>query len=109
MMDKVERLINILLDNTARENERDDAAMDLGMFNDDRALAALLQVASNPHENKMILDSCGVSIGEILIKKEQYDLAVLDQLAPIAKEAAYFFIEEAKSEWPLPVIPPHLE
>ena len=51
MFDKVDFHVNILLDVRAREDERDDAAMDLGQFNDDRVLTALLQIASNPNEH----------------------------------------------------------
>lgn len=100
MTDRVDLLINVLLDSAAREDERDDAAMDLGKFNDNRALKALLKVASNPNECETILDSCGESIGEILVKQEKYDFALLNKLAPTAKDAAYSFIKAAKPEWP---------
>lgn len=47
-MDKVDLLVDILLDETASVSERDDAAMDLGKFNDDRALNGLLKIALDP-------------------------------------------------------------
>jgi HEAT repeat protein len=99
MPDKVDQLINILFSKTAREDERDDAAMDLGSFNDERALAALMRIASNLDEDEMILDSCGESIGEILIKREKFDSSAIETLAPIAKSAAYSFIKGMKPEW----------
>ena len=99
MSDKVEGLIDVLIDNTARPDERDDAAMDLGRFNDDRALNALLRVGSNPNEDEMILDSCGDSIGEILVKKGKYDPTFINNLAPVARSALYSFIKEARPEW----------
>jgi HEAT repeat protein len=99
MLDKVDRLINVLFDNTAREDQRDDAAMDLGKFDDERALVALLRIASNPNEDETILDSCGTSIGEILTKKEKHNLSLLNNLAPCAKNSAYSFIKEVQPEW----------
>jgi hypothetical protein len=99
MTDKIDALIHTLLDPTARDDERDDAAMDLGRFSDDRALTVLLQVASNPDEDRMILDSCGESIAEILLKKDECKKEMLDSLAPIAKEAARSFLKIAKPEW----------
>ncbi len=99
MTDEVILLVNVLLDEAAREDERDDAAMDLGKFNDQRALTALLKVASNPNENEMILDSCGESIGNILVKREKQEMVVLDFLTPIAKDSAYFFIKGIHPEW----------
>lgn len=99
MPDKIDRLINVLLDNTAREDERDDTAMDLGKFDDERALIALLQIASNSNEDEIVIDSCGESIAEILIKREEYNPNILNKLAPIARDAAYAFIKEAKPEW----------
>ncbi|MDP1608649.1 MAG: hypothetical protein Q8L98_04990 [Chlamydiales bacterium] len=98
MPDKIDFLVKILLSDTAREDERDDAAMDLGRFSDERALIALIQVASNPNEDEMILASCGESIGAILIKKRKYDVALLDDLAPIAKHAAYSFIKASQND-----------
>ncbi|MBX9745246.1 MAG: hypothetical protein K2X08_08570 [Chlamydiales bacterium] len=97
MSDKIDFLVKILLSDTAREDERDDAAMDLGRFDDERALTALMQIASNSKEDEMILASCGESIGAILIKKQKYDVAVFDDLAPIAKHAAYSFIKASQN------------
>ncbi len=54
-MDIVEALIEILFDPTAREDERDDAASYLGDYDDDRALNALVSVASLPDENQLLL------------------------------------------------------
>lgn len=88
MKDKIDLLINTLLDYSAREDERDDAAMDLGEFDDDRALNALSQVASNPNEKDLVLNSCGESIAEILVKKGQYNQGILNKIAPTAQFAA---------------------
>ena len=47
-MDKIDELVEIWLDPTARIDERDDAAIDLGKYDDDRALNALLSVVLDP-------------------------------------------------------------
>ena len=99
MIDKIELLISILLDNAAREDERDDAAMDLGKFDDSRALDALSQIASNPDECETILDSCGESVAKILVRRGDYRKIIFDQLTSTAKRAAYSFIREVKPEW----------
>jgi hypothetical protein len=99
MVANMELLINILCDKTAKEDERDDAAMDLGTFNDDRALNALLQVGSNNKENETILDSCGESIAQILITREEFREDILNQLSNPAKQAAFSFIKEVKPDW----------
>lgn len=97
-MEKIDILINTLLDKTARDDERDDAAMDLGRVNHDRSLSALLQIASDPNEDEMVLDSCGESIAQILVMRGRYDQKIIEKLAPIAKNAAYAFIKETKPE-----------
>jgi hypothetical protein len=99
MLNQVDQLINVLLDYTAREDERDDAAMDLGLYNDSRALSALAKVGINPNENSTVLDSCGESIAKIMLKQEKYDKELLDRLAAPAKYSAYAFIRETKPEW----------
>lgn len=65
MIVQPEGLIGVLLDKTAREDERDDAAMDLGSYPTKEALEALFKVAIDTTENDIILDSCGESLGEI--------------------------------------------
>ena len=99
MSDKVAFLINVLLDDTAREDEKDDAAMDLGKYDDDRALTVLSQVASNPNENAMVQDSCGESIAKILLRRGLYNRDIIDTLTPIAKDAVYSYIKTVKPEW----------
>lgn len=93
MKDIIQMLIEILLDKNLREDERDDAAMDLGEYNDLRALRALIKVASDPDENMTVMDSCAESIGSILIARNEFDNSILDGLAPIAKKIVIKFIK----------------
>ena len=102
MPDRIDLLINILLDDGARDDERDDAAMDLGQFNDERALNALMKVATDLElQNAFFIDVCGESIANILIKKEDENLfnSFAEQLTPLAKYAAQRFIKVAKPHW----------
>ncbi|MCH9611266.1 MAG: hypothetical protein S4CHLAM81_12040 [Chlamydiales bacterium] len=91
-------LIEVLLDTSAREDERDDAAMDLADFDDSKALEALCFIGSNPQENQTVLDSCGTSIGEILMRQTKHDLEILKKLAPIAKSSALAYINAQMNE-----------
>ncbi len=99
MLDKVDGFIEVLFDNTAREDERHDAAMDIGKYDDDRALNALLQLASNPDEDDIILDACGESIARILVKRNQYRKDLINNLTPIARKLAEEYIKVHKPEW----------
>ncbi|NNM44262.1 MAG: hypothetical protein HKM07_07975 [Chlamydiae bacterium] len=99
MPNRVSLLIDILLDKTAREDERHDAAMDIGEFNDDRALNALVRLASDPNEDNIVLDVCGESIAEILVKRNELKKDILEKLDPIAKRTADAFIKEQRPDW----------
>jgi hypothetical protein len=66
-MDKAAGLIEVLLDVNARVDERDDAAIDLGEYDDDRALKALLSIVLDPNEEPFIMD---VSKNLPLMKKQ---------------------------------------
>jgi hypothetical protein len=84
-MNWLTRLINLLRDKTARIDERDDAAIDLGTSDDPKALDALLEVACDPTENEMIVGSSGESIADIVVRNGRFDLTWLDGFAPAAK------------------------
>jgi hypothetical protein len=84
-MKQPEGLIGILLDRTARIDERDDAAMDLGGYDDERALAALIVIAASPSEPETLQSSAGTAIGEIWARTAVFDQAVFAQLTPIAQ------------------------
>lgn len=100
-LDRVKLLIELLFDNTAREDERHDAAMDIGEYNDDRALNALTLIATNRNEDNIILDACGESIARILVKRNEFKKEILKNLMPLAKLTAEEFIKTNKPEWNL--------
>lgn len=99
ILNRLDLLIEILVDHNAREDERHDAAMDIGSFIDDRALNVLLQIGSNPYEEVIIQDACGESIAKILVSRNELKKDLIDHLTPIAKKTAYAFIKENKPEW----------
>ncbi len=99
MSDKVDGLIEILLDPQAREDERDDAASYLGKYDDAKALNALVKVGSSPLVEDMVLDSCGESIAEILVRRNQFNKHIIDLLVPTARRAACAVIQGQKPEW----------
>lgn len=83
-IDIIEGLVSVLLDFTAELSERDDAAMDLGEFDDERALSALYQVANNHTEDETLAASCGESIAQIWLRRGACDEQILETLHPSA-------------------------
>lgn len=103
-MDDYERvglLIKILLDPSARVDEKDDVAMDLGDYDDERALFALFEAGSNLNEDSMVLDSCGESIGEILIRKNDFRKKELNKLPEDTKVGVKRIFRHYRPEWKL--------
>jgi len=99
MTDRIKLLIDILYDEKAPEDERHDAAMDIGSIGDMRALKALIPIASNSNESDVILDACGESIAEIFVKLDFYDPNIIDQLDSLAKSTANAYLISHRPEW----------
>lgn len=81
-------LVKILLDRSLCVEIRDDAAMDLGEFDDIMAFSALVKVAIDTSEDEMLLSSCGDSIADIWRRRGEYELEIFDVLAAPAKQEA---------------------
>jgi tetratricopeptide (TPR) repeat protein len=81
-------LVGVLLDRRARDDERDDAAMRLGAFDQPGALAALVEVATDPESDPGLLESCGESIGAIWARNGTVDPAQLARRRAEARTAA---------------------
>lgn len=92
MQDQIQLLIDILLDKNAREDERSDAAIDLGIHKDPRALQPLIEVASNPKEDDTILDNCAESIGEIFIGMNQFNEHFFRKITPYAQKIVFHIV-----------------
>ena len=74
-------LLEILRDRSARIDERDDAAMDLGNSDDDRVLDALLELGAESDDDDMVLGSIGESIAHIAARADKFDPSWLTALA----------------------------
>ena len=92
MEDQIKSLINILLDSTARWDERDDAAIDLRMHHNSRALEALTKIASDPDEDDIIIDHCAESIGELCSKMNYFNEGSFKKMTPTAQKITFGFI-----------------
>ncbi len=90
----IDHLIRVLQDKSIDLGVRDDAAMDLGRYDEARVLEALLQVAVDLEEDEIILDSCGDSIKDIWARKGCYDPLVFAKFAPAAKNGCNIDLPE---------------
>lgn len=91
-----EKLLEILLDKTARDDERDDAAIDLGRYD---VKNTLFHFANDLKEDEMLRASCGKSLAEIWIRNNHCDIDNLLKLQDIAKIEALEKIKADKPTW----------
>jgi hypothetical protein len=84
-MEQPAGLLAVLLDPGAPIANRDDAAMDLGDYDESEVLAALLQVGSDADESERVLESVGESIAEILLRSGRSWCSEIDDLTPTAR------------------------
>ena len=101
-MNRIEQLIEILFDPDASPFERDDAAMDLGMYEDSRATSALEQYAQHPIDED-ILDLCGEAIAKSWINRNQFPIKTFLTFTPKAQRIIFSYIKQ------LAGVPPFLE
>lgn len=99
MKDRIQLLIDIIFDESAREDEVDDAIMYLGDFNEPRVLDALVKFAKNPGRKDFSLDVCGESIAKIWVKNKSIDRSVFLSLPKItrAEILGYFSVADPES------------
>jgi len=98
MIDQPKGLISVLLDKTARTDERDDAAMDLANYPSNETRKALFQVASDPLEES-IADVAGESLGHVWVEMDMFDSMEYKKLIPNAQREAFYVIRSRKPEW----------
>jgi hypothetical protein len=105
MKDQVDHLVEILRDNNARYDEKEDAIMYLGDISNEKALSALIQLAltpevvSDPIENDVLLDLCSESIAQIWIEKDKFDIDTFKNFSPFVQNAIKRSIIHAKPSW----------
>jgi hypothetical protein len=98
-MEQPQGLIEVLLDVTAPEAERDDAAIDLAAYDEPEAEDALIRVGADSSTPSLIAASCGESLAEIWLRKGKYNLAALKQLRREARDEAMGLIRAKEPSW----------
>ena len=84
---KEKKLIEILLDNSALDSDRDDAAMDLSIFDSDEVIDALIKVGKDTSVSNVILYSVGESIAQIWLRNENFEYNSYQDLCSTTKFA----------------------
>jgi len=96
----IKNLIEILFDPNAREDEVDDAALDLGDYDDDCALNALVKAATESYAyNWTVLQNIGESIFDIWDKRNYFSKETFNQLNRSARIGLYQRIKSSRPEW----------
>lgn len=88
MMKQPQGLIEVLLDASASEADRDDAAMDLAAYDEPEVEDALIHVGTDPSTPGSVAASCGESLAEICIRQKKLNLAALRRLSHEAQNEA---------------------
>jgi len=96
---RMHALINILFDDTAREDEKDDAAMFLRDFIDNEAINALTLVGCNNSEKDIVQGSAGESLAEIWCTQNNFDKLTFEKLTSTARKEAFGIIKHKKPDW----------
>jgi hypothetical protein len=91
-MDQPKGLISVLLDASARIDERDDAAMDLSAYSEPEVEAALLHAARDPATPESVVASCGESLAELWVRRGAIGSDALESLPPSAREEAEAYL-----------------
>lgn len=97
-MKKWEKLIEILVDESASDAERDDAAMDLSEYNH-TVVKNLLITSNHDLVDDMIKASCGESLATILIKNDRFEKEIYKQLKGIAKTEFESYMSSKRKDW----------
>jgi hypothetical protein len=91
-------LIKVLLDPEAEFGDRQDAAMDLAVFDDEAVEQALARIACDTSSDDDLADSCGESLAEIWSRKNLVNQQVLVELAPVSLRIALATLQSCSPE-----------
>jgi hypothetical protein len=93
-------LIEILLDPTSSDSEKDDAVINLGNnFEDEETINLLIKVSNSMEFNEMIAASCGESLGQIWLRKGRINFEKLSRLKGSALNEALSLIKAQRIDW----------
>ncbi|UKS29655.1 hypothetical protein LOZ80_12265 [Paenibacillus sp. HWE-109] len=98
-MNRKQLLIHTLLDPNANEAEKDDCAMDLADFDGNEVIEALSKFANDIDNECIVRASCGASLAEIWIRKQEVNFNFLLQLKDVALTEALALIKHHRPEW----------
>ncbi len=98
-MKQPQGLIEILLDVTASEADRDDAAMDLAVYDEPEVEDALIHVGADPSTPNSVAASCGESLAEIWMRKKALNLDALKLLKDAACNEAIGLLRAREPSW----------
>jgi hypothetical protein len=99
-MKAAKNLIEILLDPSARADERDDAAIDLSGYDDESVESALALVACDLSVPEIVRASCGESLAEIWIRRGSVNHRLLQELSGASKMEALACLERSGVPFP---------
>ncbi len=94
---QLEGLVSVLFTIKEREYDRQCAAMELGAYEEPIAEQALIHIGQRIDEPALILEACGVSIGDIWRLKGTFNADIAAALAPAAQRG---LAEELKEDFP---------
>jgi hypothetical protein len=99
IMKQPQGLIEVLLDVTASEADRDDAAMDLAAYDEPEVEEALIRVGADSSTPNAVAASCGEALAEIWIRNKQLNLDALKRLQGEACHEAIGLIRLKEPSW----------
>jgi hypothetical protein len=98
-MKQPQGLIDVLLDITVPEADRDDAAMDLATYDNPEVEDALIRMGVEPSTPSSVVASCGESLAEIWMRKGKLNLTALKRLRREARNEAVALIRAREPSW----------
>lgn len=84
-MSKPDELIEVLLDPAAKIADRDNAAMDLGRYDDPATLDALVKIASDGANPEFLRRAAGASIGHVWFRSGVRDVETYTSMTSEAR------------------------
>jgi hypothetical protein len=91
-------LLTVLRDRSIHVEFRDDAAMDLGDFDEPAVEQALIEALSFPEEDATVADSCATSLVEIWSRQDRVrDPGEIASISPRAAELVRAYLQGRQS------------
>ena len=92
-------LIRVLLDKSPTNFDRDDAARDLGKYDEPEAEAALVRVLNDPTTDPDLAETGAESLAEIVTRRDAPNVEMLQALPDAARETVVTTILAVRPEW----------